>query len=137
MSENLDLLPDKLEESTFQNNTSLKAIIEAKGKGHICVFPGTQDIQLDIDDEPGYKVYLAHKKVLEKNWGILQEVIRPSKSGKPGKKHITLTLKMALSPLERITLQACMGSDRMRELLSLVQLNAKDQNPTLFFERKP
>jgi hypothetical protein len=46
--------------------------------------------------------------------------IEPSRSGLP-KRHITVTLVDPVSQIERLALQAMLGSDRVRELLGYVQ----------------
>lgn len=61
---------------------------------------------------------------------------KPSRSGAPGKRHITLALNRKLTSVERILFQALLGSDRKRELLSYIRVLNSDPEPTLFFERK-
>lgn len=120
--------------SNFIAPTSQRALDEAKQKGLEVVFPGENELQIDIDDEAALKTYTAHEDIIENHWGIKRATKEASKSGKPGKYHITVTLKKRISPLERIALQMALGSDRKREVLSLVQLNNGDPNPTLFLE---
>ena len=68
--------------------------------------------------------------------GIYNYTEKPSKSGEPGKMHITLVFQdRTFTTLERIGLQAMLGSDRVRELLSYVQYLNGDAHPTLFLEK--
>lgn len=54
-----------------------------------------------------------------------------------GRAHIYIQFPRPLSDAERIALQASMGSDRKRELLSLSRiLGGTDRQPTTFFEVK-
>lgn len=122
-------------ESEFQLGSSY-AFQEAKDQNCKVVLPSEYDLQIDIDSEADFKVYTKHKEIFLKHYGIVQETVAPSKSGQPGKQHITLTLKSPVTPLERIALQACLGSDRKRELLSLSRIKINDPHPTLFLEKK-
>lgn len=122
--------------SNFVGPTSERAIKQAEQEGLSVVFPKDNELQIDIDDAASYAVLEALLEIVDRHWGIINVVKKPSKSGKPGKRHITVCLSEPVEPGERITLQACLGSDRKRELLSLVQLLAGDPHPTLFLENK-
>jgi hypothetical protein len=52
-----------------------------------------------------------------------------------GNQHFTVTLKRNITPIERIALQAVLGSDPRREAHSLRRWLAGEKNPTLFFEK--
>lgn len=123
-------------ESDFVAPNSARAFVEAAAHNLRITTPGSADLQIDIDSAEAFDTYKSHKEILNKFWVILQEVIADSKSGKPWRKHITVTLKNPITPLERIALQACLGSDRKRELLSLEQLKNNDPHSTLFLEKK-
>jgi hypothetical protein len=58
----------------------------------------------------------------------------PSKSG-GDHRHITLTLGHSISNVERVLLQAILGSDPKRELLSYVRLLRGIEPATMFFEK--
>jgi len=51
--------------------------------------------------------------------------------------HIILKLASALDPVTRIMLQACLGSDRVREVLSYCRYAKGEPNPVLLFRPKP
>jgi hypothetical protein len=74
--------------------------------------------------------------ILSKFMQVLKWDDTPSRGGLP-KRHITVYLGRAISSLERLALQAMLGSDRIRELLGFVRLQRGELHPTLFFERKP
>lgn len=60
-------------------------------------------------------------------------LVTPSKSGGE-KQHIRVFLPFNVEPVERIALQAALGSDGVRELLSLRRVRGDDPHPTLFAE---
>jgi hypothetical protein len=123
-------------ESDFIAPSSARAFQEAETHDLIIITPGTHDLQIDIDDAAGFEEYSRNREIVGKYWGIAQERVAPSKGGKEWRKHITLTLKVPVTPTERVALQACLGSDRKRELLSLQQVKVNDPHPTLFLEKK-
>jgi hypothetical protein len=116
--------------------TSARAEIEAKELGLDVVYPAPNQLQIDIDSEADYETFIEVNYVLKNFIGVTHYEEKPSRSGWP-KKHITLTLDRDVTNLERILLQACLGSDGTREFLSYVQEINKDPHPTLFLEKKP
>jgi hypothetical protein len=114
---------------------SQRAIDEAAKLGMDVVFPQENQLQLDIDNEDAYDYMNGVLDVLETHWGIAKFEEHPSKSGLP-KRHVTITLDKELSATERVLLQACMGSDRKRELLSYLQVLNGDAHPILFIEKR-
>lgn len=107
----------------------------AQKNGWRVVVPENNQLQLDIDDNHSYQIWAKHRNVIEKSLKITKVVETPSKSGKPGRCHITVDLDVTLKPDERIVLQALLGSDRTREILSWVNLKRNDESPTLFYEK--
>jgi len=67
--------------------------------------------------------------------GIYNYTEKPSKSGEPGKMHITSCSKTVRSPPRAHRATSHAGSDRVRELLSYVQYLNGDAHPTLFLEK--
>jgi hypothetical protein len=125
-----------LENGSDLNLSSAEGIKIAEANGMIASFPLPHQLFLDIDDEAGYKMFLSHKTYLLEHFGMKNFHVRPSKSGLP-KRHIIVNLNRDLTPTERIALQACLGSDRKREILSLVRVGRNDPHATLFFDRDP
>jgi hypothetical protein len=71
---------------------------------------------------------------------LLETVETKRTTSKSGNTHVYLKVsaKTPLSDIERIALQACLGSDRKRELLSALRiLLSLDRPATVFFETKP
>lgn len=112
------------------------AVAFAAARGLVVVKPGPRDLFIDIDDEASLTTFYANLSAVERGLGAKVEMIqRPSPSGKPGRLHLTVRVPRDVTPLERIALQAILGSDRMREALSWIRLQNQQEHPTLFFER--
>jgi len=108
--------------------------VELEGK--TVVLPADNQLQIDIDSDEHYAVFMRSAEVLLRNWGDTCEIEveeHPSSSGMPCR-HITLTLPFTVEPWQRIALQAALGSDPVRELLSATRLIRGDIHPTLFVE---
>lgn len=110
------------------------AIEHAKECNLDIVIAGPQDIQLDIDDTAALARY---ENII--GWAFqfypMKEIKRTiSKSGK--NTHIYLRLDNPTPALERIFVQAILGSDPKREMLSSARLSMGDPHPVLFYEIK-
>lgn len=108
--------------------------VEAEKAGLDVVLPAADELFIDIDDEPSLIVLREMQKVLDHNqvWNYTTK----STTSQGGGTHVYIKLpERTLTPLERICLQACLGSDRKRELLSLMRIwFMADRPPTTFFE---
>jgi hypothetical protein len=111
-----------------------KAEDDAKAKGCVIVLPGVREAFVDIDSLDAYAVFDKHAVKLAEVLPFTY-VRRPSPSGRDGHFHVTCTFERDLTPVERITIQAVLGSDLMRELLSFRRYVTGDAAPTLFFEK--
>ena len=114
---------------------SQRAIDEAAKLGMDVVFPENNQLQLDIDNDEAYGYMNSVLDVIELHWNVVDFEEHPSKSGLP-KRHVTITLGKEISDTERVLLQACLGSDRKRELLSYLQVLNGDAHPILFIEKR-
>jgi hypothetical protein len=115
-------------------STSRAEVFEkARSMGLTVVAPGPNQLQLDIDNKESREVFDRHYDILQKHFGIIGVTATSSKSGGE-RQHITVTLARDVTPLERVGLQAMMGSDRKRELLSFARILYGDEDPTVFFE---
>lgn len=99
------------------------------------VLPGPRDLFVDIDNDADFDFLRERVKDMLK-LGVMIRVVSdgPSKSGLPHR-HVYLIADRDLSDPERIALQACLGSDRVREFLSLMRLWAGGVGTT-FYENK-
>jgi hypothetical protein len=109
-----------------------KIVERSQITGERVIFPAANELQLDIDSEADLAVYWDLRMIFTEAH-LWQEVSRvPSKT--KGHYHVTLSLSESITPIERLLLQACLGSDRKRELLGYLNLKRGDSRPTLFIE---
>lgn len=113
---------------------SRRAVREAEESGLTVVYPEDNQLQIDINSDRAFSIFIEMKHLLEKYFIVRDVVILPSRSGLP-KRHITVTLDQPINDYQRIALQSIMGSDRVREFLSYVQHRNGDQHPILFLEK--
>lgn len=103
----------------------------AEKKKQTVRYPAENELFLDIDTDEDYKILIHNADVLGNLVsGILTTI---SKSGLPHR-HVVVTLSTHVTQLERILLQACLGSDRKHELLSYLAALDGNAQPTVFFE---
>lgn len=100
------------------------------------VLPADNELQIDIDNEHSYLLFQKQLQILQVYVGVVDVRESSSKSGKDWKLHITVELDPDVTMIERLALQAMMGSDRVRELLGYVQYKNNDPHPVLFLEKK-
>jgi hypothetical protein len=133
---NSDLEIKTIEYDPKGKPNSQKAIDQAEREGLLVVYPKDNEIMIDIDNGHSLQLFQKQMDIVKKYIGVLGVEQHPSKSGE-GKWHITVTLATTVTPLERLALQAMLGSDRVRELLGYVEYKNNDPTSTLFLERKP
>lgn len=112
-------------------------IARVESEGFRVVLPADNELQIDIDNGLHYATFLRNLESLARNMEDADEWLiemHPSKSGPP-RRHITIQLPGTVTPWQRIALQAALGSDPMRELLSSIRLMRGDVHPTLFVEK--
>lgn len=111
--------------------------IAAKAKGMKVVIPGPTQLLLDIDNDADH-AWMQEQIACMASAGLTVRILsdHPSKSGLP-RRHVYIDIGMELSAIERIAWQACIGSDRRREILSLLRVKHRhiDRPPTVLFER--
>jgi hypothetical protein len=106
----------------------------AKELGVVCLEPTKDELQFDLDDLQSVTLFHQMSALLW-NYGI-QITIREITRSRNGNTHIYATTNVPLTPLLRVALQACCGSDRNREALSLVHILTKNRiPPSVLFER--
>jgi hypothetical protein len=111
-----------------------RAVVE----GLDVVYPEPNQLFIDIDNEHSYRLFENQLTIVNKFIGYFEIKEAPSKSSTPDnfKMHVTLTFGklVTFTPLERLALQAMLGSDRVRELLGYIEMKNDDPTPTLFLE---
>ena len=142
-----------IEEILHYRTTAADAALEAAKTGLIVDYPDDYTLQLDIDTEDGLARLKDYLPMVE---SLCKQLVPPNKftanavSGfdgwcgtllpritlsKSGNKHVRITLPISVGPLERIALQAMLGSDPKREILSVFALRDGETTPTVLFEK--
>ncbi len=115
----------------------------AAEQGVVAFYPATYELMLDLDCQDDvigmdramtlFKL-TAWKKVLYKRAGIrvIGELVTTSKSGKGA--HVYIALDSSIPSAVRVALQACLGSDLNRELLSICEVMQSSEVSTVLFE---
>ncbi len=94
------------------------------------------ELFIDIDTEEQYSIFCKMA-----GWYDSQHIIfykwkvTPSKGGLPHR-HIVVKLRQPASLLERVAMQATLGSDPMREAISIKRAKDGEENVVIFFEPK-
>ena len=122
--------------------TSKRAHAKKSSKSTRFVPARANELQIDIDSNAALKMFNEHWHIFNSRMAAYRKpitsltTIKASPSGKRGHWHITITFQRPIDPATRIALQSVLGSDRVRELLSLCRLLNGSPIPTLFFEVK-
>lgn len=98
------------------------------------VIPAEDELQIDLDSEEDHKRYNHAAEIFFRYIAPVDIKTATSSSGE-GRCHITIKLPFKASLWQRLALQAALGSDHIREILSCIQLLEGDNNPILFKER--
>jgi hypothetical protein len=126
--------------------TYQQCVEQATTLGRVVVLPKSNELQLDIDSEQDLVAFKARfdrlSKVLSemstKRPAIVRWNVTPSPSGRDGRYHVTISLPYDVhGEAHRILLQACLGSDPLREILNWRRYESGDAQPSLFFENAP
>ena len=110
------------------------AVAKSKAKGKKIIIPKDDELQIDIDSAQQYEVFEAHIKELNGSFHPVCRIkIIPSPGGEDNR-HIYIKINKILEDKERIFLQLFLGSDPIREYLSLCLIAIGDSHPILMFE---
>ena len=97
--------------------------------------PADNELFVDIDSEDAWKQFEHVWPVMKKHYAMRYKST-PSRSGLP-KRHVVITLASDKHTLlEKIAMQAALGSDGRRETISIVRALAREDNVVVFFEPK-
>lgn len=107
----------------------------AKVKGLRVVRPNADQLFIDVDSAKDLEAFEVYFPVLRERYPDAYAIITPSRNKAEGK-HITVTVPgRVFSSVERCAFQAILGSDKMREILSMFEILDGDVDPTIFFEK--
>lgn len=99
------------------------------------VDPLPTELFLDIDCEADLAYYERLLPLLQQHLECVEIARWQSQSATEGHWHILCRTKICLSDAQRIALQAALGSDRKRELFSILRvIHQSDVSATAFFE---
>ncbi len=129
-------MPDSINENELRIQA---AIALAEGCNCDIEFSDSCTLQLDIDSPEASSFYNQHKYLLDMVMAAQQNTINniETRMSRNGNTHVIITFGNPISIHERILLQACLGSDRKRELLSYIRhLNGIEQPILLFKPRQ-
>jgi hypothetical protein len=108
------------------------AIAEAESKGFAIVRGDSRTLLLDLDTADDIKHFARVHGALKSFLKFTIVERWPSKSG--AGEHVVIKIDRDLSAMERVLLQACLGSDRLHEMLSLATgLWQGNTEPTVLF----
>jgi len=121
---------------------SISAERAAKEIGCVVVRPEPNQLQLDIDNEKAYEVFLKRIEEYGRHSQLSLDVEQHESKGGYPHLHITITVTdldgnpHVFDEWERLALQAALGSDIIRETLNMWRLLTGNDNPSRLFEPK-
>lgn len=126
---------EQQQHSTVGQRSKEEAVKIADAKNLEAFFPLENEVFLDIDS----REYMRRKAVIEalfnageeNSIAIMDELVTTSKGGN---KHVYLRLDRNISPLTRLVLQAVLGSDPVKEALTLLRIRAGGTGAVALFE---
>lgn len=107
----------------------------AQGLKLRAVFPKPNELFLDFDTQKQWEDFSRKAEIVMRSLPSFVYTVAWSKSGEPHR-HVTCTIGRDVSPLERVALQAILGSDPIREALTYVRIRKGDRpgKESCFFE---
>lgn len=104
------------------------------GDNREIIEPDDNQLFIDIDNKDDLNLLYAMLDTLQLN-GVAATVERVTPSRTEGHYHAVVRLDRTIDSVTRVAFQACLGSDRKRELLSLLRIVlGLNRPPTVFFE---
>lgn len=108
----------------------------AQARGNVIVYPEDNELFIDIDSEQHFNTFRECWAIFKQHCASAEYIERSSPSGEKFHYHVVVKLPFMVDATERIAMQAALGSDPKREILSLVRLLLKgDTKATLFYEK--
>ena len=104
----------------------------ARRRGFEIIEGGPRTLLLDLDSDEALRTYEEMLDLAHQYFGAKEKERWRSKSGKGW--HIILETDVSLIGAERIALQACLGSDLKRELLSVADFASGIEEPSVLFK---
>lgn len=133
---NPDLYEEGLDEGYARNlkHSRKDYLREVEAKGMKVYVPDRDELLIDIDTKVHAQQY-ANAFMLLNNYIEGIEVRKITRSENGGW-HVYIKMPFNMSSYERIAWQAALGSDPMRELLSLIRIKQDIEDPILLVEKE-
>lgn len=116
------------------NSNQPEAIANAEAAGQTVVFSDSQTILLDLDNADSQFMYERVLPIIQRHIPITEDERWASKSGNL---HVKLILAEPLPVMERILIQSALGSDPVREFLTMLRVQEGNPNPSMLFRPTP
>ena len=100
-------------------------------EGFSIFYPEPNELCLDIDSEEDYQKFLARFQYLSREVDNPYIAFKEFQSSTKGHRHIIITLPYDVDRFERLALQAVLGSDPIKEMLSIFRIWQGDKFPSL------
>jgi len=105
-------------------------VTRMEADGFEILVPEGNELQIDLDSASGFYIFLRRWERFAQEYENASWRAYPSKSGLPHR-HVVVSLPFGVNAAERIALQAILGSDPTREMLSVFRYYRGDPCPTL------
>jgi hypothetical protein len=105
-------------------------------KDRVAVIPRANQLQIDLD---GWEALMRHTHtyfLLQREGFTEGWTPKIERSAASGHYHVTITMPRAAPLLERVALQALLGSDLTRETYNYVRVKRHAKIPVVFFEER-
>lgn len=100
-------------------------------------YPAPNELFLDIDNDDDFEHFEAALAILRTHIEVDGFDVTVSRSGVPNRHIVVRLVRPVANDMERVLLQAVLGSDRVHEMLSLIAMKKGTMtHPTLLFEPK-
>lgn len=113
--------------------TDAAALDKADRHGLDVLFSDSRTLQLDLDSDDALERFQQQYDMLYNNGVIIDHATCEVLQSKSGNYHVIVHLTRSHMVLERIMLQALLGSDIKREMLAYIGWEKGQQNPVLLF----
>lgn len=124
-------MPKEIDSGDERTPAQLRRL--AKERGCEMVEPADDELLIDLDGK--HEMHKRLYALIEEHFGVLKKQRWTSASGEGSHYRLTVN-RRDLSPVERLLLQALLGSDPVREFFSLLRIRRGHECPSVLFRPK-
>ncbi len=117
--------------SDVKQQTRVDVEAEAKSLGLVLFTPLPHELFIDLDGDAVLN-WRVLERIKEATWTVDNMLETISKSGN---KHVYLRIAFEVNPTEAAALQAALGSDPLKEYLTIMQIRSGCGAPIALFEK--